>query len=541
MPRLPLFLSLLATSGLTAAELQVITLKTLTAQMRFDQTEFSVSPGAEVKVVLENTDDMPHNVAIFQPGTDVVAVSNKNVEDPTAVKRDWLPTDPRMIAHSKMVGPKSRDEFTFKAPDKPGVYPYVCTFPGHAGSMQGKMHVTAPCPGLTGTTYAVYLGDWTKLPDFTALKPQSEGTFADNLIRTEFGEMKKGFGAVYTGKLKAPKDGDYTFHLTSDDGARILVDGKKVVEYDGIHPAGDVKEGKVKLKAGEHTFRLEYFQGAGEIELFAAWSGPGFSPTVFTKWAPEGWDGKPAKKKKPDAPSLPLVVGTEPVIYRNFITKSGGRPFAVGYPGGFNLTWSADQMNLALVWRGAFIDAGRHWTDRGGGETSPMGYDVLRPTVDVGPPFAVLSSLNSEWPKSDKAQRPRDYQWQGYTLDNKRVPAFAYAWNGVAVTDRFDAEGDATGSGRLVRTLKLSGPIPANSYLRVAQGTIKAAKSTYLVDGGNFDIQGRTFDNKMDVSVEGAQIAGQNLLVPARPEIVLIYTWTTSHADHAAPNHGHGQ
>ncbi len=523
-----LFATLLAVRAFAAE--QVITIKTLQAQMRYDVTEFTVSPGAEVRIVFENTDDMPHNLVLFQAGTDVAAVAMKNLEKPDeAMKRDWLPDDPRMLAHSKPVAPKAKDEIVFKAPEKGGTYPYVCTFPGHALSMQGKMRVALPGPGLTGLKFAVYLGDWKKLPDFAALTPHREGEVADNLVQLKFDDYKNQYAVVFTGKLAAPKDGEYTFHTASDDGSRIMVDGKKVVEHDGIHPSTEIREGKVKLKAGEHEFRLEYFQSAGEAELFAGWSGGDFMPTPLSKWVPASFKTNEPKKKKSDTPSIPILIGKEPVLYRNFIANAGGRPIAVGYPGGVNLAWSVDQLNLSLLWRGAFMDAGRHWTDRGGGEQPPLGYDLLRPVVDVAPPFAVLASTAEEWPKADKKQRAEGYQWKGYTLDAKRHPTFLYEWGAVKVSDRFEVEGD----GRLVRTLKLAGPIPANAYLRLASGTIQPAGAAFAVDGGVFDVQGRGFENKYSVAAQGAQLAGRNLVVPARAEIKITYAWPAMHAGHA--------
>jgi hypothetical protein len=47
-----------------------------------------------------------------------------------------------------------------------------------------------------------------------------------------------------------------------------------------------------------------------------------------------------------------------PIIYRNFIEGAGPRAIAVGFPDTVHVAWDADQMRLALVWRGAFIDAG---------------------------------------------------------------------------------------------------------------------------------------------------------------------------------------
>ena len=67
---LPLVLVLPAL--LPAAELS---LKTMTAQMKYDTTEFTVTPGQPVTIQFENGDDLPHNFVLCKPGTDVVALS----------------------------------------------------------------------------------------------------------------------------------------------------------------------------------------------------------------------------------------------------------------------------------------------------------------------------------------------------------------------------------------------------------------------------------------------------------------------------------
>jgi len=530
---LTLMVTVLLAGHAVAAEPQIIRIKTLQAQMRYDLAEFTVPPGVTLKIVLENVDDMPHNLVFFEAGTDVVAATNKNMEKPEeAMKRDWLPEDPRMFAHSKMVQPKTTGEFTFTAPAKPGTYPYVCTFPGHALSMQGRMHVAMPGPGLQDLTYSVYLGDWKKLPDFAALQPHREGEVSDKLLQLNFDDYKNQYGVVFTGKLTAPKAGEYTFFLTSDDGARVLIDGQKVVEYDGIHPAGSIREGRVKLKAGDHAFRTEYFQGGSHTALFVAWQGGGFTATPLSKWVPDGFAGSKANKKE-EPPPMPLTVGKEPVIYRNFISGAGTRGFGVGYPGGFNVAWSAAHLNLALVWRGAFIDAGRHWTSRGGGAQPPLGFDVVRPSGELSPPLAVLKSTSDEWPASDPTQQQEGFKWKGYTLDAQRYPTFLYEWQGVKISERFDVQGAAMAGGKLVRTLQLTGAIPANTYLRIAKGTqVQPKDGGFLVNDGPFKLEGRGFENAFWVSAEGAQLAGPNLLIPARAEIKITYGWPNDHAHH---------
>ncbi|MFN0128518.1 MAG: hypothetical protein ACKV19_17735, partial [Verrucomicrobiales bacterium] len=82
MHRSFLLLALLLTASVCTAEPQVITIKTLRAQMRYDVTDFTVKPVDEVKIVLDNVDDMPHNLLIYQPGTDVLDLAAKLMDKP---------------------------------------------------------------------------------------------------------------------------------------------------------------------------------------------------------------------------------------------------------------------------------------------------------------------------------------------------------------------------------------------------------------------------------------------------------------------------
>src|SRR5262249_14979482 len=74
---------------------------------------------------------------------------------------------------------------------------------------------------------------------------------------------------------------------------------------------------------------------------------------------------------------IPLVPEREAIIYRNFIEGAGPRAIAVGYPEKAHLAFDANDLRLALVWQGAFMDASRHWTDRGAGFEPPLGDNVL--------------------------------------------------------------------------------------------------------------------------------------------------------------------
>ncbi len=80
----------------------------------------------------------------------------------------------------------------------------------------------------------------------------------------------------FTGFIDIPADGAYTFYTHSDDGSLLFIDEKEVVNNDGLH-ASEEKSGKVPLKAGKHSLRVDYSQGNAGFLLEVTWEGPGFT------------------------------------------------------------------------------------------------------------------------------------------------------------------------------------------------------------------------------------------------------------------------
>jgi len=68
------------------------------------------------------------------------------------------------------------------------------------------------------------------------------------------------FAIEYTGKIWIEKEGLYRFSLLSDDGARLKLHDKLIIDNDGIHAAMAVSGG-AKLTRGVHEIKVEYFQG----------------------------------------------------------------------------------------------------------------------------------------------------------------------------------------------------------------------------------------------------------------------------------------
>ena len=119
-----------------------------------------------------------------------------------------------------------------------------------------------------------YEGGWPKLPDFGKLKPKASGKTAG--FNLNVAPRKNNFGMRFTGFLQLAQAGRYTFHLGSDDGSRLVIDDKPVVDVDGIHPYQQ-RSAAVELAAGPHSIQVDFFQAGGEWVLKLQFEGPGVS------------------------------------------------------------------------------------------------------------------------------------------------------------------------------------------------------------------------------------------------------------------------
>jgi hypothetical protein len=137
---------------------------------------------------------------------------------------------------------------------------------------------------LDDLEFRFFRDTWTRLPVFDDLKAEDTGSVPGQLFDIAVAPSLRpdNFGYVFTGFLKVPADGDYTFSLDSDDGSRLTIDGRAVIEYDGIHGEGKPKTATVPLKSGRLPIRLDYFQGQHGKGLAVSWSGPGFNARTLS-------------------------------------------------------------------------------------------------------------------------------------------------------------------------------------------------------------------------------------------------------------------
>jgi len=134
----------------------------------------------------------------------------------------------------------------------------------------------APVAGLVaGLSVESFAGDWDKLPDFGALR--AEGTTVEAIPGLDPLKTREHYGRRIRGYVVVPADDVYTFHLASDDGSRLLVGGKVLIDNDGLHSMQE-KSAAVALAAGPHSIEIGYFNKTGGAELRLSWARVGEKP-----------------------------------------------------------------------------------------------------------------------------------------------------------------------------------------------------------------------------------------------------------------------
>ena len=122
---------------------RVIKIGTIFEKMAFDKDIVVVAAGKPVEFLLENSDLMPHNFVITQPGAleEVGLLSEANAQQPGFAEKQYVPQSDKVLAKSTLLQPRDTQRVSFTAPQQPGVYPFVCTYPGHWRRMYGALYV----------------------------------------------------------------------------------------------------------------------------------------------------------------------------------------------------------------------------------------------------------------------------------------------------------------------------------------------------------------------------------------------------------------
>ena len=132
---------------------------------------------------------------------------------------------------------------------------------------------------IGGLRYSYYQGKWETLPDFSKLKAVKTG-IADSSFSLEKLPARSDFGCIFEGYLKIDMEGYYGFALCSSDGSKLFINGREIINNDGLHGSDWYKSYLVPLQKGFYPVRLEYFENEGNRHLDLIYLSPITHETV---------------------------------------------------------------------------------------------------------------------------------------------------------------------------------------------------------------------------------------------------------------------
>ena len=122
----------------------------------------------------------------------------------------------------------------------------------------------------------------------------------------DMGGLESNFSFIFEGYLEVPEDGVYNFHLSSDDGSQLIIDGKQIIDHDGYHGT-ESKYGDVGLQKGQHNIYVDFFQGGGGKNILVQWRKKG--ETTFEDIEMGSLSHTQAAQEKLSGYSLPIASG----------------------------------------------------------------------------------------------------------------------------------------------------------------------------------------------------------------------------------------
>ncbi|MET0237784.1 MAG: family 16 glycoside hydrolase [Kibdelosporangium sp.] len=211
-------------------------------------------------------------------------------------------------------------------------------------------------PGVTMRVFDVQV----PLTDYCKLKP-GQTPNVDKLMPTIDWSSSADFGIVdrfvteVSAYLTISTAGTYGFRLTSDDGARFLLDGIQVIDHPGRHGATP-KDGAINLTPGPHALRIDHFDGDFDQRLKLEWQPPGAAGFSVVPNSVLSTDADVVRVTSPgrkqcegvtDAPGdgLPLT-GVHPAYTLTNLRPAGFEPQVTG------MDWLPDGRLAISTWGG---------------------------------------------------------------------------------------------------------------------------------------------------------------------------------------------
>ncbi len=331
--------------------------------------------------------------------------------------------------------------------------------------------------------HGVYKGPFKTIEDIARLQPASQGNAA--VLNWAVTNEENDFGIKYSGKLRVPRPGKYTFTTVHGGQAQLKINNQPVFDQGWLWNGAPGRKVTVELPAGDLPFELYYWKTD-------AWLVPLLG--LFVESATIRKHGLHLPSSAITNNPTPLIYAQpregEPMILRSFMDIPHGNTskrivhaISVGHPAGIHYTYDLDRGSIVQIWRGGFLNTAPMWHDRGDGSAVPMGS------------ITYLLDTNTVFPKNNRmitSLRPR-----GYELDATGIPTFKYELNGFTVSDKIIPKDE----GRwFERTWANPSGESMEAILAISDQIIPVNENTFVIGDGSYYI--RVLDGKAEIKSE---------------------------------------
>ena len=222
--------------------------------------------------------------------------------------------------------------------------------------------------GNNGLQYRYYEGSWSTLPNFAGQSVRKQGNVANFNVGVR--QREDNFGIVFTGSIQINSGGTYTFYTNSDDGSRLYIDGKQVVNNDGLHAPRE-RSGSISLSSGRHKIEVQFFERTIGQVLDVRYAGPGVSKRAIPNGVlfPDGGSTNPTPPTDPE-PEPESPTGNNGLQYRYYEGSWSTLPNFAGQSvrkqgnvANFNVGVRQREDNFGIVFTGSIqINSGGNYT-----------------------------------------------------------------------------------------------------------------------------------------------------------------------------------
>jgi PA14 domain/Fibronectin type III domain/Bacterial TSP3 repeat len=156
------------------------------------------------------------------------------------------------------------------------------------GSNPNVAPTADPKAGLSNVTPGIkvsyYEGTFSAMPDFSTMTPFKTDILTTFNMPTNYGKIlssdkEDAVAVVLTAYFDVKTTGKYRFYMVDDDGARLYIDNNLIIDHDRTGWRDGYAD--LYLKAGTHSFKLEYYDRVDRAVLQVKWAGPDFTQKVM--------------------------------------------------------------------------------------------------------------------------------------------------------------------------------------------------------------------------------------------------------------------